>query len=82
MLAGDDQFRGYDAVVEDLAAAIDVSQEGVEGGHPLGEAGLELLPLGRRDQARQQVERERPLDIAGTLAAGVDGEGDPLCPQG
>jgi len=45
----------------------------VERGDPLLEAGLDPLPIGRRDDARDEVERENLLRAA---LVGVDGEGD------
>src|SRR5579862_2890151 len=47
----------------------------VQGGDALGETALDLVPLGRRDQARQQVIRK---DTFRALVAPVDGESDAL----
>ena len=52
---------------------IEVVQEQVERPDALLQAALDVLPLGRRDQARHQVEGHDLLDALGAL---VDGEGD------
>ena len=54
---------------------VDVVEEEVERGDPLDQAGLDLLPLARRDDARERVEREDPLRA---LVVAVDREGDAL----
>ncbi len=67
-------LRGRDdAGLEDFLVVIDVVQEQVERPDPLAQAGLQRLPFGRRDDARDDVERDQPL-LAGFLA--IDGEGD------
>ena len=52
---------GHDAGAEDLAGPVDVGEEGLERPHPLAYAGLDRLPLGRAEDPRDEVERERPL---------------------
>jgi hypothetical protein len=64
---------GMHAGLEDLLLVVDVVEEGVERLHPLPQAGLQRLPLGRRDDARDDVEGDQALG-AGLLA--VDREGD------
>ena len=64
-----DHAAGHDAVGEDLAGAVDVGEERLEGADPLLHAGDDVVPLLGRDDPRQQVERE------GLLLAGVR-EGD------
>ena len=54
---------------------VDVLAEQVQRGHALDEPALDRLPLVGGDDARDEVEREDPLD-AGVVA--VDGEGDAL----
>jgi hypothetical protein len=64
----------HDAIGEDGPRAVDVGEEGLHGADPLDDPRLDELPLGRRDQARDQVQREDPL------LPGV-GEGDALVAQ-
>ncbi len=66
---GDDDLARDDAVAEHPALAVDVGEEGLEGAHPLGDAGLDLCPLVRQQHAGHDVEREGPL-----LAADVEGD--------
>ncbi len=75
---GDDQLPRHHAVLHDLAVVVDVLDEAVEGAQPLRQATLDLSPLGGRDDARDQVERERPVHhrVGIVRAGGV--EGDPL----
>ena len=79
MLAGVDDVAGDDAVVQDLPLVIDVVQEQVERGDALGQAALDDVPVGGRDDARQQIVRE---DALGAFVAAVDGEGDALVEEG
>ena len=62
-----------DAGLEYFLVVIDVVQEQVERPDPLAQARLQRPPFGRRDDARDDVERDQPL-LAGFLA--IDGEGD------
>ncbi len=54
---------------------INVLEKQIEGCDALGEARLDLPPLGASDDARQQIVREDPL---GALFAAVDRERDAL----
>ena len=73
------QLARDDAFGEDSPLVIDVLEEQVDGGQPLREAALERPPLGRGDDARQQVEGKDPL---GALLVAVDREGDALRQKG
>ena len=56
---------------------VDVLDEGVQRAHALGEAALDDAPLVGREDARDEVERERP--VAALRAVGGGGvEGDAL----
>ena len=55
---------GNDAVPQDLTGAVHVVEERFERAHALGDAALDEQPLARRDHARDEVERERPLLLA------------------
>ena len=70
-----DQLARDDALGEDAPLVVDVLQEQVDRGQPLRQAALERVPLARRDDARQQVERE---DALGALLVAVDRERDAL----
>ena len=59
---GDHQPARHHAVGEDLARAVHVGQERLQRADPLRDAGLDVLPLGGGDDARDDVHRERPLD--------------------
>ncbi len=61
-----------------VLADVEVLEEQVERADALGEAALQVVPLGGRDEPRDQVERPRPLR-AGLLA--VDRERDALAAQ-
>ena len=58
---GDDQLPRHDAVVDDLAPVVDVVDEAVQRADALGQAALDLRPLGGRDHPRDEVQRERPV---------------------
>src|SRR5207342_672472 len=62
-------------VSDDSLFAVDVVQEEVERAHPLDQATLESIPLRAGNHARDQVEREDPLE---PLLLSVDREADPL----
>ena len=62
-------------VADDSLLAVDVVEEEVERAHALDQAALEPVPLGAGNHARDQVEREDPLD---PLLLAVDREADPL----
>ena len=62
-------------VADDPLVVVDVVQEEVERAHPLDQAALEPVPLRAGNHARDQVEREDPLD---PLLLAVDREADPL----
>ena len=75
-VAGAEDERARDpAVPEDLLLVVDVVEEEVERLHPLDEAALDVDPLGARDHARDQVEREDPLE---PFLLAVDREADSL----
>jgi len=57
---------------------VDVVQEHVQRANALAQPGLELAPLFRRDDARDDVERDQPL---GASRLAVDGEGDADAPE-
>ena len=69
------QVSRHDTLAKDLRVVIDVLEKQVDGGEPLREPSFESAPLGRRDDARHQVERKDALD---TLMVPVDREGDAL----
>ena len=62
-------------VAQDALVVVDVVEEEVERGDALAQPALDVLPLGARDDARDQVEREDALE---PLLLAVDGEGDAL----
>jgi len=62
MRAGGDEPPRHDSVGEHLAGSVDVRQEGFQRPDPLGDAELDVTPLGRRDDPRDDVERKGPLD--------------------
>ena len=51
----------HHAVAQDLLVAVDVVEETLQRAHPLGDAGLQSGPLGRRDHPGNQVQREGAL---------------------
>ena len=59
MAGAEDELGRNPALAEDSLLVVDVVQEQVERLHPLDQAALELVPLGARDHARDQVERGR-----------------------
>jgi hypothetical protein len=63
------------ALAEDPLAVVDVVQKGVQREHALNHAALDVIPLGARDHARDEVEREDPLEA---LLLAVDREADAL----
>ena len=67
------QFGGDDLVGEDFAFVVDVAQEHVERADTLDDAGFDLGPLGRGDDAGDEVEGQDAVDGGGI---GIDGEGD------
>ncbi len=77
------QFAGHDTVLENLARAVDIGQEGFESQHPLTDPGLQPPPLFRRQHPRHEVQRERAL-----LARQCKGDptiavrpAQPVCPR-
>ena len=74
----DQPFRHHPVGDRGGVAAVQVVEEAVEGGHPLGESPLEFLPFQRRDQPGKEVHRPDPL---GALLVAVDGEGDALAAE-
>ena len=71
------QLPGDDPLADDLAPVVDVVDERVQRPQALGEAALDRLPLGRRDDPRHEVEREGALLVARAVGVG-DRERDPL----
>jgi hypothetical protein len=68
---------GTTPAFEDLLVVVDVVDEAVERRDALAQAALHLAPLGARDHARDQVERDQALGAGAVLVLGaVDGEGD------
>jgi hypothetical protein len=63
----------YHAVLQDALFVVDVVEEEVECGDALDNAGFDLLPLRRRQHARDDVERQDAVD---SVLLGIDGEGD------
>ena len=70
-----DNLARDDLVRQDAALMINVLQKQIEGGDALGEARLDLPPLGASDNARQQVVRK---DLLGPLLAAVNVKGNSL----
>src|ERR1700727_2716659 len=75
MLAGVNHLPRDDAVCEYSALVVNIFEEEVERGDPLGQPHLDGLPFGGRDDAWHQVIRE---NLFGSLFAAIDGEGDAL----
>jgi len=73
VLAAVDQIAGNGFVREDAPFVIDVAQEKIEGGEPLGKSFFDFGPLARGDNARKKVVGE---DAFGAFLAAVNGEGD------
>ncbi len=73
MFAAVDQFARNDAFGEDPAFVVDVTQEKIQSGEALREAALDLRPLMRGNDARDEIVGE---DALGAFFAAVDGEGD------
>src|SRR5690606_14227603 len=62
-----------DAILDDALLAVHVGDERVQRADPLREARFRPLPFVVRDDARDQVERQRAIDVA---SVGVDRERD------
>ena len=62
-------------VAQDALAVVDVGEEEVERVHALDHAALDVIPLRARDDARDEVEREDPLE---PFLLAVDREADAL----
>src|SRR5262249_22797097 len=56
-----DQRPGHDSCTDDLVRVVDVVDERIEGPDPLREAALDRRPLGRGEDARDQVQRPRSV---------------------
>jgi len=65
----------YPALAQDALPVVDVLEEHVESAHALDQAALDVQPLVLRDHARDQVEREDPLE---PLLLAIDREADAL----
>jgi hypothetical protein len=63
----------HHAVLQDALLMIDVVEEEVERGDALDHARLDVLPLRRRQHARDHVEWQDAVD---SVLLGIDGEGD------
>ena len=74
LLAVSDDLGGDDAVLDDLLLVVDVVDEEVQRVDALLEAPLDPVPLGRRHDARDEIEGKDPL---GAGAVAVDVERDP-----
>ena len=69
----EDQVLGDDAGLDALLRAVNVGQEPIERRHPLPQAAFERHPLGRRDDAGDDVEGDQAL---GRFVVAVDRESD------
>jgi hypothetical protein len=70
-----DELPGHDPLSQDLLAVVDVLDEGVQRAHALGEPALDDAPLVGGQDARDQVERERPVAALRTVGGGgVEGD--------
>ena len=67
----EDELGGDPPLAENPLLVVDVVQEEVERLHALDQAAFQLVPLGARDHARDQVDGEDPLD---RVLLVVDGE--------
>ena len=63
----EDELRWDEAAPEDLLLVIDVVEEEIEGAHALLEAALDVVPLLRQDDSRNEVERHDLLQTARIL---------------
>ena len=70
---------GITPVGEDPSRAVDVVDEQVDRAHALLEAGREVRPFARREDAGDDVEGDDPL---GRLLVAIDGEGDAEAAEG
>jgi hypothetical protein len=70
--AADDQAPRDDPGPDDLALVVDVVDEAVQRADALREAALDVVPLGRGQDPRDQVERERAVLDGAVLAGGVE----------
>ena len=68
-----DELGRDEAVLEDLLLVVDVLDEPVDRGDALDAARLDDLPVGGRDDARDDVEGQDAVD---RVLVGVNGEGD------
>ena len=69
----EDELPGDQPLAQDLLAVVDVVEERVERLDPLLEAALDRLPLGRRDDPGDEVERERAVARAAIGAGDLEG---------
>ncbi len=56
----DELLRDH-AIAQDVLLVVNVVQEKIERGDPLGQAAFHQVPFAPRDDARDEVERENPL---------------------
>jgi hypothetical protein len=66
------------AGAQDVLLVVDVVDEVIQRLHALAQAGFEMAPFGRRDDARNDVERNQPL---GAGVVPIDGERDTDAPE-
>ena len=74
----EDQVGRDAAGADDLLAVIDVVEEGIQRPDALLDAALEQPPFRRGDDARDEIERDQPLE---RILAAIDGEGDAEPPE-
>ena len=79
MLRAEDQCCRDDPILQHLLAVVDVVEKAIQGMEALREAGLDASPLGARDDARDEIERE---DALGALGVVVDRERDASTQKG
>jgi hypothetical protein len=79
VFAAINEFPGDDAIGEDAAFVIDVSEEKVEGSEALSESFFDFGPFAGRDDAGEKIVGE---DALGAFLAAVNGEGDAFVEEG
>ena len=61
----EDQLRRDDAVAQDMLLMVDIVEQQVDRGDPLRDAALEMLPFVARQDSRDHIERQDPVDRFG-----------------